>query len=320
MPAWAPLGKAPLPLDDGHSRSGRYRYGDLTIAVPRGNPGLLADGERLLALRDVFEGGGAQLDWSAGAPTPSWEGVTVSGSPPRVTGLNLTERGLTGEIWGWLGDLTELTELRLDGNTLKGRIPSKLLLLKNLTVLYFGGNELEGCIPPPLRAVPNNDLDSLDLPDCLDPDLGLISYGTVPQHPVFGAGTHRVVLKSETPVHIVVDVPTGQSVRFAYYPPGGDQQVDAGELGDIFEAAEIFHEFGIALRDTNDSRTWLFLENETGREVARNPYPGCVYDCGPGGSRAALVEKLAASVWLNTAIETDPDADTLQTYYRWLWP
>ena len=169
LPAWGPLGKIALPLDDGHSRSGRYRYGNLAIAVPRGNPGLLADREHLLALRDVFEGGSAELNWNAGTPAASWEGVTVSGSPARVTGLNLSERGLAGEIWGWLGDLTELTELRLDGNTLKGGLPSKLVLLKNLADLHLGGNGFEGCIPLPLRTVANNDLDALNLRDCPDP-------------------------------------------------------------------------------------------------------------------------------------------------------
>ena len=63
----------PLPLDDGHSSSGSYRYGDLTVAVPRGNPGLLADREHLLALRDVLEGGETGLDWSPSRATADWE-------------------------------------------------------------------------------------------------------------------------------------------------------------------------------------------------------------------------------------------------------
>ena len=38
---WRPLGMLALPLDDGHSTSGRYRYGNLTVAVPAASPGLL---------------------------------------------------------------------------------------------------------------------------------------------------------------------------------------------------------------------------------------------------------------------------------------
>ena len=32
-------------------------------------------------------------------------------------------------------------------------------------------------------------------------------------------------------------------------------------------------------------------------ELERSPYSGCIYDCGPGGSPAALIEQVAASVW-----------------------
>ena len=35
--SWATLGTIPLPLDDGHSGSGRFRYGDITVAVPVGS-------------------------------------------------------------------------------------------------------------------------------------------------------------------------------------------------------------------------------------------------------------------------------------------
>ena len=102
---WVPLGKNEMPLDDGLSTSGRYRYGDTTTTVPRGNPGLLEDREHLLALRDVFRAE-PPLDWEAATPTSHWEGVTLGGTPPRVQGLNLSNRGLAGEIWGYLGDLT----------------------------------------------------------------------------------------------------------------------------------------------------------------------------------------------------------------------
>ena len=81
---WNPLGMITLPLADGHSEFGHYRYGDLTVAVPVGNPGLAADREHLLALRDALAGT-ATLNWSAGTPTSEWEGVTVTGAPPRVT-------------------------------------------------------------------------------------------------------------------------------------------------------------------------------------------------------------------------------------------
>ncbi len=169
---WSPLGMIPLPLDDGHSEfnGARYRYGDLAVSVPVGNPGLAVDREYLLALRAALAGT-AELNWSAGTPTSLWEGVRLSGWPPRVTGLDLADRGLDGEIWGWLGDLTELTELRLDGNRLTGTVPSKLALLTKLTQVGLAGNALVGCVPPPLRDADYHDLDRLGLPDCDPPTL-----------------------------------------------------------------------------------------------------------------------------------------------------
>ena len=128
--------------------------------------------ERLLAIRDTLVGAGT-LNWSAARPVTSWTGVTVAGTPRRVTKLDLSDSGLTGELTGLLGTLTALTELRLDGNALTGAIPSKVIKLSLLTDAYLAGNDLTGCVPRSLRTVPNNDISSLGLPDCGFPtDLG----------------------------------------------------------------------------------------------------------------------------------------------------
>ena len=163
-----PLGAIQLPLDDGHSSSGQYRYGDLTVATIPGSPELLADRVQLLRLRETLAGTGT-LDWDHDTAMTTWTGVTVGGTPPRVTKISLASSGLTGEISGLLGNLTSLEELRLNGNALTGAIPSKLSHLTNLTHAYLGGNALTRCVPPSLRAVANNDIDSLAFPDCLPP-------------------------------------------------------------------------------------------------------------------------------------------------------
>ena len=119
-----PLGLTRLALKPSESGDPGKLAGTLRVAVPRNNPALLRDREHLLALRDVLEGGATELDWSVETPTTTWEGVTVSGSPPRVTGLDLSNRGLSGELWGYIGDLAELADLRLDGNGLGGILPS----------------------------------------------------------------------------------------------------------------------------------------------------------------------------------------------------
>ena len=316
---WRPLGMNPLPLDDGHSTSGRYRYGDLTVVVPRGNPGLLADREHLLALRDVFEGGATELDWSPSRATEDWEGVTVAGTPPRVTGLELSERGLTGEIWGYLGDLSELTDLRLDRNTLTGLIPSKLALLKQLTSLRLGGNGFEHCVPPPLRAVPDNDLDSLGLPDCPAPES---VSGTL------AAGTYWFYSDATGPlVFAVFDIPVGRSLHVL--PTSSGVHCDSLGVTSIFQAMRCSHEFGVFLGTQNllGSGTWIVMDALlAGEELERSHYSGCVYDCGPDGSPSALLEQFVASVWLNTSIDEDDlectptSASSSTCRWRWVWP
>ena len=266
---WRPLGMTPLLLDDGSSPHGRYRYGDITIAVPRGNPELLEERERLLALRDVLEGGSAELDWSVGTPAASWEGVTLGGTPPRVTGLELSDRGLTGEIWGYLGDLTELTELRLDGNALTGTIPSAMSLLSKLTDVYLGGNDLTGCVPPPLRRAANHDLDRLGLSDC-PPPVFRADIGREPGA-IVTSGTYRRGLIGRGNRVAVFDVPDGASLLVFGFVAGMSVHFRAGHrFESIFDNPNLD---GIVFRDpTAVDEVWLYLDGGYGYERERSPY------------------------------------------------
>ena len=88
-------------------------------------PELVSDCNVLLAAQNTLAGS-ATLDWSADLAIEDWEGVTVGGSPERVTGLNLSNSQLIGTIPGELGDLTYLQVLDLSGNRLTGTIPGEL--------------------------------------------------------------------------------------------------------------------------------------------------------------------------------------------------
>ena len=94
----------------------------IAVAEPEVNPGLVADCEMLLRARDALRGD-ASLDWGGGLAVADWEGVAVSGEPPRVTGLDLRGKGLTGSIPRELRRL-RLGEVRLGGNALTGCVPS----------------------------------------------------------------------------------------------------------------------------------------------------------------------------------------------------
>ena len=95
--------------------------------------------------------------------------MITSGTPTRVTKLELDSESLTGVIPTGLGSLFELTHLKLNSNTLTGSIPRELGWLYNLEELKLSGNSLTGCIPIALEDVSTNDLSSLNLLYCRPP-------------------------------------------------------------------------------------------------------------------------------------------------------
>ena len=288
-----PLGKTLLLLDDGADAAAERRYGELRIAAPRGNPGLQRDRMHLLALRDVFD---AQppLDWSVSTPTADWEGVTVSGSPARVTGLDLANRNLRGEVWGYLGDLVELRELRLDGNALTGVTPTKLQLLKQLTLIRLGGNELGGCAAPGLWSVKVHDLADTGLEQCpvlVAEKRSDLSY-VVTQIAWESSGFDDFY-------YFIVDA-TRYLIRIkATTEHGATCYLDEGySHSDPFEAAECGIYRGLGIRRASNLDAYVYWIWETGLERARSHYTGCIYDCQGEESTAAWVERLAASKWM----------------------
>ena len=306
-----PLGKTRLPLDHGADQATRMRYGDLRITVPRGNPELLRDREHLLALRDVFDAR-PPLNWSVGTPTAMWEGVTLSGAPPRVTGLDLSQRNPTGEIWGYLGDLVELTELRLDRNELGGTVPTKMQLLKQLAMLRLGGNQLAGCAPPGLWSVKQHDLADTALEQC--PNLKQPGQ-RLGSSEIFVAGIARSDNGLDDYLFLVVDVPRAW-VDVGIWGPAAAVFCELDEEpADIFGYTGCSFATGVALRSLGDYSAYVFWDWDTGRESERGHYTGCIYDCREQYSPAAWVEKLAASKWVTVATR---DPQTHQT--DWVWP
>ena len=116
------------------------------------NPGLVSDCEALLAARRTLAGT-AKLNWSSLTPMAEWEGVTIGGTPQRVTELNLYGSQLTGAIPVELGNLTNLRALLLSQNQLSGPIPVSLAGLSNLEALDARGNQLTGAIPAELGSL-----------------------------------------------------------------------------------------------------------------------------------------------------------------------
>ena len=113
------------------------------------NSGLVRDCFALMDAKDTLRGT-ASLNWDFGRAIGTWDGVTVGGTPQRVTGLDLPAKKLTGTVPSSLGKLSQLTRLYLQDNKLTGSIPSELGGLSNLTRLNLYHNSLSGSIPPEL--------------------------------------------------------------------------------------------------------------------------------------------------------------------------
>ena len=128
------------------------------LAVPdqANNPGLMRDCINLLAAQDTLRGTAA-LNWSVDTAISGWNGVTVAGSPGRVTGLLLTSKSLTGTIPPDLARLDGLQFLWLNDNRLTGGIPSELGDIDGLIGLALSKNQLAGEIPPELGGLSNLD-------------------------------------------------------------------------------------------------------------------------------------------------------------------
>ncbi|CAL5195563.1 unnamed protein product [Lathyrus oleraceus] len=80
-----------------------------------------------------------------------WEGLNCSigdsNNPPRITSLNLSSSGLTGQIVASISKLSMLQYLDLSNNSLNGPLPDFLIQLRSLKVLNVGKNNLTGLVP-----------------------------------------------------------------------------------------------------------------------------------------------------------------------------
>ena len=238
----------------------------------------------------------------------------MEGVPARVTGLRLQSRG---EIWGWLGDLTELTELRLDGNQLSGPIPSKLSTLTKLTELRLAGNQLQGCVPPPLRRVENHDLALLTLPDC-GPPAWLTSerddyqLGYLPDRRI-GEGTYRWFGIQQIGAgdiqwySIVFDIAPGLKVDV--FPVSTDPGHDEDYCAPCHYSYLDRPASGFFLAPASNSEpqwppdVWFLLYFRTGEVLGRS------HHMEEDPLNASFVEQIAASVWATT-----PGVDS-----EWTW-
>ena len=124
-----------------------YGCATLGAVTDTSNTGLVADCEALMASRNILEGNTGRLNWVASRPINEWEGVSLRGTPARVTYLSLQSKDLGGTIPADLGGLPMLVWLNLRSNNLSGSIPAELNNLTRLERLLLHNNRLSGPIP-----------------------------------------------------------------------------------------------------------------------------------------------------------------------------
>ena len=100
------------------------------------------------ALESLFEATGGKdwiesTGWRGEAAVEEWYGVTAD-ALGRVTELDLTRNELVGQLPPSLGDLVQMTVLRIGGNRLSGRLPLSLAQL-SLRELDYADTDL--CVP-----------------------------------------------------------------------------------------------------------------------------------------------------------------------------
>ena len=179
------LGRQPVPgasVREDLATSRAACAAGFVVPRPGAHPGLVRDCEALVDMRKALLGERRSwANWESGTLIDQWIGVTVTGTPPRVTAINLSGYSLRGTVPPRLGDLTFLRTLDLSSNGFAGPIPRELGQLLALTRLKPSINQLTGSIPPQLAQASNLtylDLGRNQLTGPIPSELGQLTYLT----------------------------------------------------------------------------------------------------------------------------------------------
>lgn len=98
---------------------------------------------------------GIMKTWNDSQHFCRWEGIQCGRKHKRVTSITLNDRGLSGFLSPFLGNLSFLRVLNLGNNTFQGEIPPQFGQLFRLQILNLSRNSLEGQIPANLSRCSN---------------------------------------------------------------------------------------------------------------------------------------------------------------------
>ncbi|KAM0940630.1 putative protein kinase RLK-Pelle-LRR-III family [Dioscorea sansibarensis] len=203
---------------------------------------LTPDGLTLLTLKAAVSSdpANALATWNEDDEDPCrWPGVScanISGNP-RVVGVAVSGKNLSGYIPSELGSLLYLRRLNLHGNRLSGHIPSELFNATSLHSLFLYDNNLSGSIPSSLCDLPR--LQNLDL------SKNSIS-GTMPLDLRHCRQLQRLLLArnrlyGEIPAGIWPEMESLSQLDLSSNQFNGSIPTDLGELGSLVGTLNLSH-------------------------------------------------------------------------------
>lgn len=160
-PATYLMDKKTLKIDYTQNSAIEFRRADLRFAIPDttivttftvyqfGTGSRSSDSLALVKLYNDCGGLSWKKQWTLTDPMTKWHGVELGTSPngTRVTSLNLSDNGLTGNLPTEICNLSYLRNLWLGNNELTGTIPADIDRLQLAEYIYLYNNKLTGTIP-----------------------------------------------------------------------------------------------------------------------------------------------------------------------------
>ncbi|KAL0426921.1 UNVERIFIED_CONTAM: putative LRR receptor-like serine/threonine-protein kinase [Sesamum latifolium] len=122
----------------------------VTAFLAMGSTNITTDESALLALKSRLPIDPSHIlsrNWSDSTSVCSWIGVTCGSRHQRVTALDISTMGLTGNLPPDMGNLTFLVSLNLSSNSFHGSLPQELAQLRRLEVIDFRFNDFTGDVP-----------------------------------------------------------------------------------------------------------------------------------------------------------------------------
>ncbi|RHN42806.1 putative protein kinase RLK-Pelle-LRR-XII-1 family [Medicago truncatula] len=127
-------------------------FNNLLVGVSSTTLSITTDKEALILLKSQLSNNNTSppplSSWIHNSSPCNWTGVLCDKHNQRVTSLDLSGFGLSGNLSPYIGNMSSLQSLQLQDNQFTGFIPEQITNLYNLRVLNMSSNRFEGIMFP----------------------------------------------------------------------------------------------------------------------------------------------------------------------------